>query len=218
MCANYEPIHLPNIAKLGMEQPSFNFDEEAFPYSKCPMIVSGDGADFAWQKAQFHLLPNWSKTKIYKAKTHNARLEKVDTLPSYRGAWRNNQFALIPMESFCEPCYETGKSEWWRIQRVDGEPFTVAAIYDEWTDHKETIQSFSMLTINAAKHPLMKRFHKPDEEKRSIVIIPPEHRLDWLHADHKTAMELIHELPTLEFKAAPKFITPKPLNLDFFFN
>jgi putative SOS response-associated peptidase YedK len=37
-----------------------------------------------------------------------------------------------------------------------------------------------MLTINADDHPLMKRFHKPGDEKRSVVIIRPDDYEDWL--------------------------------------
>jgi hypothetical protein len=35
--------------------------------------------------------------------------------------------------------------------------------------------SFSMLTINADQHPLMKRFHKPGEEKRMPLILEPQY-------------------------------------------
>jgi putative SOS response-associated peptidase YedK len=37
-----------------------------------------------------------------------------------------------------------------------------------------------MLTVNADEHPLMKRFHRPGAEKRSVVIIPPAEYEDWL--------------------------------------
>lgn len=40
--------------------------------------------------------------------------------------------------------------------------------------------SFTMLTVNAEHHPLMRRFHKPNDEKRSLVIIPPDERENWL--------------------------------------
>jgi hypothetical protein len=30
-----------------------------------------------------------------------------------------------------------------------------------------------MLTVNPDERPLMNRFHKPDDEKRSVVIVPP---------------------------------------------
>jgi hypothetical protein len=37
-----------------------------------------------------------------------------------------------------------------------------------------------MLTINAAEHPLMKRFHKSGDEKRSVVIVSPSEYEGWL--------------------------------------
>jgi putative SOS response-associated peptidase YedK len=38
----------------------------------------------------------------------------------------------------------------------------------------------TQLTINADQHPLLKRFHKPDDEKRTLVVVPPEAYSDWL--------------------------------------
>ena len=38
----------------------------------------------------------------------------------------------------------------------------------------DQLLSFSMLTINADGHPLMQRFHKPDDEKRMVMILDPE--------------------------------------------
>jgi putative SOS response-associated peptidase YedK len=40
-----------------------------------------------------------------------------------------------------------------------------------------------MLTINADKHAFMCRFHKPADEKRMVVILPPERYEDWLDVD-----------------------------------
>ena len=40
--------------------------------------------------------------------------------------------------------------------------------------------SFTQITINANDHPLMKRFHKPGDEKRSLVIVHRRHYDDWL--------------------------------------
>lgn len=41
-------------------------------------------------------------------------------------------------------------------------------------DERPARRSFSMLTINAGKHPLMCRFHKPGDEKRSVVLLDPD--------------------------------------------
>jgi putative SOS response-associated peptidase YedK len=40
-----------------------------------------------------------------------------------------------------------------------------------------------MLTINAEKHALMNQFHKPADEKRMIVVLPPERYEEWLAAE-----------------------------------
>lgn len=42
--------------------------------------------------------------------------------------------------------------------------------------------SMSMLTINADGHLVMQRFHKPADEKRSVVILPEDAWGDWLRA------------------------------------
>lgn len=40
--------------------------------------------------------------------------------------------------------------------------------------------SMTMLTINADNDPVFKRFHKPEDEKRSVVILPDDAWGDWL--------------------------------------
>jgi hypothetical protein len=52
----------------------------------------------------------------------------------------------------------------------------------------------------------MNQFHKPGDEKRTPVVIPQEHFMDWLSADHEQAMGMLSDrlMPNLvasEFKA-----------------
>jgi putative SOS response-associated peptidase YedK len=86
------------------------------------------------------------------------------------------------MTAYFEPNYESGKAERWSIGMADGEPFAVAGLYREWeqADGRKTF-SFTQITINADSHPVMNRFHKPDDEKRSLVVIAPERYDDWLN-------------------------------------
>lgn len=56
---------------------------------------------------------------------------------------------------------------------------------------EQIVRSMTMLTINADQHPFMSQFHKPEDEKRSIVVIEPEHRQDWLNMHHEDAFELL---------------------------
>jgi putative SOS response-associated peptidase YedK len=39
-----------------------------------------------------------------------------------------------------------------------------------------------MLTVNADAHPLMRHFHKPQDEKRMVVVLPEDRYGDWLEA------------------------------------
>lgn len=149
----------------------------------------------------FGLIPSWSKDRSIGRRTYNARTETVAEKPSYRTAWRQRQFCLVPVERFFEPCWETGKAVQWSIHRQDGEPFTVAAIWDRWTERAtgEIVVSFSMLTINADGHPIMGRFHRPGDERRSLVVVPPSRWTDWLSATPDTVRAMLAEMPVAEF-------------------
>jgi len=90
-----------------------------------------------------------------------------------------------------------------KIEQANGEPMAIASIWDTWTEPEtgELIVSFSMLTIEASKHPLMNRCHKPDDEKRTVVPLRPELFQDWLNASPDTAQELLQlsSIPELRF-------------------
>lgn len=111
----------------------------------------------------------------------NARGETVGAKRSYAKPWREGQLCLVPMNHFYEPNWESGKHERWKIGMADGSPFAVAGLWRTWSEPDgTTAQSFTQLTINADDHPLMRRFHKPGDEKRSLVIVPPDEWDDWL--------------------------------------
>ena len=94
------------------------------------------------------------------------------------------------------------------IQTADSNPFGIAGIWDKWTDPAsgEVVVSFSMLTVNADEHPVMRQFHKVGDEKRTPVIIQPEHYSRWLGADIPTAEEMVTwaNMPALQAAAQPK--------------
>ena len=48
----------------------------------------------------------------------------------------------------------------------------IAGIWSWWKapDDRELL-SFTMLTINADGHEVMKHFHKPEDEKRMVVVL-----------------------------------------------
>ena len=79
------------------------------------------------------------------------------------------------VDNFCEPSYESGRAVRWKIELASGDPFGIACLWDRWTDPASGVQSgsFTVLTVNADGHAVTGRMHRPDEEKRMPVIVPP---------------------------------------------
>ncbi|MEK7690911.1 MAG: SOS response-associated peptidase family protein, partial [Bdellovibrionota bacterium] len=67
------------------------------PYSLGPVWLPGE-----LKLMQFSLLPSWSKEKKVKFATHNARLDGVDTKPTWRKVFRERR-CVVPMTDFVEP-------------------------------------------------------------------------------------------------------------------
>ena len=65
--------------------------------------------------------------------------------------------------------------------------------------------SFSMLSVNADEHPVMRQFHKPGDEKRTPVVITPEQHDAWLGADPEQAAQFMTwaHMPELQAHPAP---------------
>lgn len=112
-----------------------------------------------------------------------------------------------------EPCYESGKAERWQIGMASGEPFAVAGLWREGQkpDGRNSA-AFTQITINADHHPLMRRVHKPGDEKRSLVIIPPEQYALWLQSPSSVvACSFLVDYPAELMTATPAPKKPKQL-------
>ena len=201
MCSNFEPIkqHHANWVKdnFGCDLPNAESRTAAYPTYPAPFIYLDNGKPKC-ELAQFGLVPHWaSAIKKFGLKTYNARSETVHEKPSYRSAWKERRFGLLLAESFYEPNWETGKAIRWRIKRADAQPLAIASIWERFTDKEtgEIIFSFSMLTVNATDHEVMKHFHKPEDEKRSVVVLDDNQYIPWLQADTDEAREMLKLTP-----------------------
>lgn len=149
---------------------------------------------------QWGLVPWFAKSPKLTFATVNARFEDVTGKPSFKDAWRTGKRCLIPAWSFDEPNWESGRNVWWRFRRADGAPWALAGLWNTWVDHASgaELESYTMLTINADAHPLMRRMHRPDprlppdrQDKRSVVAIELEDVDRWLHAPAGDAARLV---------------------------
>lgn len=205
MCANYRPASRDELSAFPLPPPDFPY-AEAYPGSIVPIV--SNFAPREWVPACFGLVPGWAKDARIVRSTYNARAETVGEKPSFRDAWRHGQLCIIPASEIYEPCYESGKAVRWRIARADGKPMGIAGI---WVQREEAGElpkwSMSMLTINADNDPVMQRFHKPEDEKRSVVILPDDLWGNWLRAKSEPdAREMLRLYPAdaLSVEASPR--------------
>ena len=210
MCTNFTPTQRVQWVKetLGVDLPSA-YPDETFPGYLAPLVVKSRQSNrVACGLARFGLIPAWAKDDKISRHTYNARSETAAEKPSYRTAWRQRQFGLVLVDNFFEPSYESGKAVRWKIELASGDSFGIACLWDRWTDPAsgELVVSFSMLTVNADEHPVMCKFHKPGDEKRTPVIIAPELHEAWLSADQAKAAELMTcaHMPDIRAMAAPR--------------
>jgi len=75
------------------------------------------------------LIPTWAKDEKIAYKTINARVETVDTAPSYRGAFKKRR-CLIPADGFYEWKKVLGGKIPYSIQMSDGGPFVFAGLWE----------------------------------------------------------------------------------------
>jgi len=189
---------------LGSEERS---EKEVFPAQPgCMVKIERHpkmGKRFALVAGQFGLIAHWVRPEGVKKMAracYNARTETVHEKPSYRTAWRQMNWCVIPAKAIYEPCYESGRPVPWRIRRADGKPMWIAGI--RWAYKQEDgreIETYSMLTINADDHALFRRMHAPDDEKRMVVMLKDEDVEAWLNAStHDEARSFFTQYPADE--------------------
>ena len=212
MCTNYRPSARQELQDIfDAPLPSeLTWPAETYQDYLAPIILPKAGGGRTSVLAAYSMVPKKHippGAKRYS--TLNARSETIGQLRSYASAWKTGQLCLIPMRGFYEPCYETGAAVRWDIGMEGEKDFAVAGLWRMWAEPDGTqSHAFTQLTINADEHPLMKRFHKPEDEKRSLVIVAPDEFDAWLNCrDLEIARSFLHLYPAELMRASP---APKP--------
>ncbi len=219
-----------SLKHLGIEL-THDLPLEAYPGYLAPFLrleknVSGQ-TSFNLRPARFGLVPHWTQpgeVQRISRYTYNARSESVSTKPSYRLPFRQRHWGVVLLKDFFEPSYESGQAQRMRISLLDDEPFGIACLWDEWTNAADQqkwkevqnpdqshpadtsrILSFSMLTLNADRHPVMSRMHALGEEKRTPLVLTVDQFKPWLEGGHEDAKHWLsgEQMPDLKAQLAP---------------
>lgn len=193
MCAHYDPLTDPSRLRSFFDVDGLpsGMKPSLWPAYVGPFVRKHEFAEVGDEAVPFRellsgffgLIPHWSKDAKIARRTYNARSETVHEKPSYRDAWRLARRCVIPAEAIFEPDWRSGKAVATRISRADGKPMGIAGLWAAWQDPAGGLtHSYTMLTMNAVDHPFMRQYHKPEDEKRMVVILQEADYDAWLRA------------------------------------
>ena len=187
MCSNYRPVTRSDwmLGLFGIERSEDAVPADCWPTGLAPFIRLARSGQREVQTGHFGLLAHFATEVTAGRRTYNARSETAHIKPSFRDAWRKSRRCIVPVEYIFEPCWETGQAVRWKIGQPHGAPFGVAGLYNEWhppgaAPGSPPVHSFTMLTCNGDAHPLMRRMHRPEDEKRMVIILDPSDYEGWL--------------------------------------
>jgi len=116
-----------------------------------------------------HMVPaSWGFTSSDRAPLFNARGETIDSLPSFRNAFRMSR-CLVPASGFYE--WRPSDRQPFYFERLDGQPLAFAGIWKQVGNHLQA----TVITTN------------PNADMRGVhdrmpVILSPDAWTDWLSA------------------------------------
>lgn len=206
MCAHYDPQTDPARLRsyFGVDDLPLGFKPSLWPGYQGPFIRKHEFSDVGDEAVPFRellvgsfgMIPHWSKDSTIARRTYNARSETVHEKPSYRDSWRLARHCIIPAEAIFEPDWRSGKAIPTRITRADGKPMGIAGLWSAWKNPVgELTHSYTMLTINADDHLFMRQFHKPEDEKRMVVVLNEGDYDAWLQAPAVESRGFLRQFP-----------------------
>lgn len=206
MCSRYKPVLTPVKLQtyFGVSDLYEGLKPELWPGYIGPFIRKHEHADVGDEAVPFRelmvgsfgMIPHWAKDTKIARQAYNARSETAHEKPCFRDAWRLARHCIIPAEAFYEPDWRSGKAVPTQIVRADGKPLGIAGLWTGWKQpNGEVLRSFTMLTINADDHPFMRNYHKPNDEKRMIVILQDDEYDAWLSATPDETRYFLRQYP-----------------------
>lgn len=148
----------------------------AFNFPKYPIITASDEV----QVYDWGLIPFWTKAESdeIRGMTLNARAETLFTKPSFRDPIRMRR-CLVPSTGYFEWRHEEKKKIPYYIYLKEEPIFSIAGIYDVWTDKQtgEQLTTFSIITTTT--NPLTDYIH--NTKHRMPAILSRENEEKWLN-------------------------------------
>ena len=145
-------------------------DADVFPRSQ---IAASRGG--ACEAMRWGLVNRKAREFFTKAATHNARIETVAELWTFRDAWNAKQRCLIPMAGYYEFVGEKGRKQKFYITDKDTDGLVVAGIWEAWPSTASADSQLSCTMLTRAADEEMSHVHH-----RMLVYLTPETASAWM--------------------------------------
>lgn len=186
--------------------PPFFESYNVAPTTQVPIIREAGDAGREAVFMRWGLIPVWAKGLPQKYSTINATIERMQTAPAYRNAWRKGQRCLIPVNGFYEWQSVPGHAQKqpYYIQVTDPEylvgdaQFALAGLWESSPrDDGEFVESCTIITMPA--NELMAKIHNP--KQRMPAILTTGAYRDWLSGNAEQAENCILQCPSAAMDA-----------------
>ena len=169
-----------------------------------PKLASQPSSAREMAAVRWGLVPWWSNDKKIGNRTLNARSETLVNAPAFRDAFKARR-CLVVVDGFYE-WEKTGDPKTKRphhIRYEDRRPFTLAGVWDRWTNKAdgEVLESCSIVTT--AAHGAIIRLHD-----RMPLVLAEKDRDLWLGSADDARTVLAHAKATQEARAHELVLVP----------
>jgi putative SOS response-associated peptidase YedK len=182
----------------GLEyRPNYN----AAPMQYIPTIIgSKDGNRLG--SLRWGLVPTWAKDEKIGNKMINARAETIAEKPAFKRLISSKR-CIIPTNGFYEWRKDGSNKQPMRILMKDDSIFSLAGLYDTWTDPDGNKLSTCTI-ITTEPNSLMEDIHN-----RMPVILRPEDEGKWLGRDNDDVQSLLGLLKPYQASEMRAYEVPK---------
>lgn len=174
--------YLTNDSTIEHYAPKYN----AAPMQLIPAVIN-TGTSNKLGELRWGLVPSWAKDDKIGSKMINARAESLLDKPSFKRLVSSRR-CIIPSDGFYEWKQQGSTKQPMRIVMRDGGIFSMAGLYDIWTDPEGNKLSTCTI-ITTTPNELMAEIHN-----RMPVILKPEDEAAWLSRDQQNSAELMELL------------------------
>jgi putative SOS response-associated peptidase YedK len=197
MCGKYILAEAAKAERaMGIQRGRWEYplSYRVLPTEQVPVIVaaSGSGEREAAQM-RWGLIPYWAGGVPLKASTINATVERIDSAPSYRDAWRRGQRCILVMGGFYEPHVNAdGSRDQFFVHLVEREVFGVAGLWDR-SRRPDGSFIFSCTLITVPANRLLAEVH--NGKLRMPAILTERAHDEWLGGTSQQARTALAPYP-----------------------